>query len=702
VKPEAPVAAIASEGRNCWRRARARRVAFLVDGEAYFAAVAEAVERAERSVLILAWDIHSGVSLRRDGGPHELPTELGSLLRAVLDRRPALHVHVLDWNFAMLYALEREPLPRLRAAWRRHPRLHFQLDGDHPVGASHHQKIVVVDDAVAFVGGFDLALSRWDSRTHAAEEPRRRNQGGRPYGPFHDVQMMVDGEAARVLGELARERWRRATREILAAVEGEHDPWPPRVAPELWDVTVAIARTDPAWRGRPAVREVEALFVDMLSVARRSIYIEQQYLTSTRVADVLESRLRTAGCPEIVIVVPLHCSGWLEEATMGVLRRRLLERLRAADRFGRLHVFHPTVPGGPAVNVHDKVLIVDDVVLRVGSANMSNRSMGLDTECDLAIEAEDRPHVAAAIVRFRNDLVAEHLGVPADAVAGAIASHRSLAAAVEALRGDGRTLQPLGAQAPSWTDDLVPDALLIDPEGPLTPLDVVQEPLFGTITVRGRPPLLQGALVLLALSALVIGLRSEDVGDSISAVAEWAAPWRSSPITPLLVIGVFVTGGLLLVPVSAMVVVTVLALGPVRGAAYALLATLAAAAAAFAAGRLLRRRSPLWSVRSRTGRIAARLVRRALGAVSKGRLAAIAPLTAICLSAGAAEVSVSDFARRAIATLVPALAVVAVITDRLLATVRAPRTATVTGALFLLALLVLTGRWVLEQLHPHR
>jgi len=170
-------AAIAVEGRTCWRLARAGRVAFLVDGAAYFAAVAAAVERAERSILILGWDVHSGIRLRRDGRRRELPDALGDFLATLLSRRAALHANILAWDFAMIYALEREPLALFGRAWRKHPRLHFQLDANHPVGASHHQKVVVVDDAVAFVGGLDLAACRWDTSEHLAEDPRRVDPG---------------------------------------------------------------------------------------------------------------------------------------------------------------------------------------------------------------------------------------------------------------------------------------------------------------------------------------------------------------------------------------------------------------------------------------------------------------------------------------------------------------------------------------------
>src|SRR5690606_28780683 len=116
------------------------------------------------------------------------------------------------------------------------------------MGSSHHQKIVVVDDAIAFVGGLDMTTCRWDTSEHASSNPLRRDLSGKPYSPFHDVQAVVDGDAARALGELVRERWRRATdREPVPPCVGETDLWPSMVEPDITEVSVGIARTEPAY-----------------------------------------------------------------------------------------------------------------------------------------------------------------------------------------------------------------------------------------------------------------------------------------------------------------------------------------------------------------------------------------------------------------------------------------------------------------------
>ncbi len=203
---------ILKPGDNCWRIDHADQIAFLVDGADFFRAFREAVKRARRSVLIMAWDIDSRVKLIREDESDGLPVGLGDFLNAMVERNDQLEIHVLDWDFVMIFAPDREWLPLYKQNWNRHPRLHFCLDDRHPTGACHHQKIVVVDDQVAFAGGLDLTTGRWDTPEHLPCDPRRRDLETEPVPqPYHDIQMMVSGPAAAALGQLARERWFHAT-----------------------------------------------------------------------------------------------------------------------------------------------------------------------------------------------------------------------------------------------------------------------------------------------------------------------------------------------------------------------------------------------------------------------------------------------------------------------------------------------------------
>ena len=155
---------------------------------------------------------------------------------------------------------------------------------------------------------------------------------------------------------------------------------------------------------------------------------------------------------------------------MGRGRSRVLAHIRSADRYGRFRIYRPVTANGQPIYVHAKVMIVDDRVLKIGSSNLNNRSMGLDTECDLAVEAAsdqgtDRA-VAAGIRGLRNALLGEHLGVPPDEVARSHSRTGSLITTIEALRREaGRTLVPLDASAVEVVKPLS-DGELLDPERP--------------------------------------------------------------------------------------------------------------------------------------------------------------------------------------------------------------------------------------------
>ncbi len=122
-------------------------------------------------------------------------------------RRRHLRCYILIWDYAALYTLERDPFSRWKLGWRMPRRIKFGFDDHHPVGGSHHQKVIVVDDQLAFCGGIDLTSHRWDTCAHGSRS-LRGSSAGKPYEPYHEVQAMVTGPAAASLGVLARDRWR--------------------------------------------------------------------------------------------------------------------------------------------------------------------------------------------------------------------------------------------------------------------------------------------------------------------------------------------------------------------------------------------------------------------------------------------------------------------------------------------------------------
>ena len=132
-------------------------------------------------------------------------------------------------------------------------------------------------------------------------------------------------------------------------------------------------------------------------------------------------------------------------------------------------MYHPHTAGGTPIYCHAKILIADGEVLRLGSSNINNRSLRLDTECDLSIAPTDEGQ-RACIVAIRDGLLAEHLGLPVEQVAAAVAEHGSLIATIEALRvreGQGRkTLVPYEVPDLTAVETWLADNEVLDPEGP--------------------------------------------------------------------------------------------------------------------------------------------------------------------------------------------------------------------------------------------
>lgn len=447
---------ILQAGRNCWRIARAGRFSLLVDAESYYTTLAQAVRRAERSIALLAWDLDTRTPLVEHDPAHRTGS-LQEFFRELVLRRPELEIRILAWDFPMIFANVRDPKLVRREDPFKHERIHLQFDSIHPAGASHHQKIVCIDGKVCLSGGMDLAGGRWDTSDHHPNDPRRE------YPPSHDVQAMVDGDAAGALAEIVRDRWHRATGEFPVETASSGDPWPEDAAPDLIDVDVAISRTDPML----ACREVERLHLDLIAAARECLYLENQYLTSSLIVGALSRRLQEPDGPEVVIVLPLNNHGWVENHTLEVLRYRRVRALRAADRFGRLRICYPTVheDQDESIVVHSKITAVDDRLLRVGSSNLTARSMALDTECDLTIEAAD-DRQRRDIGRLRNRLLGEHLGLSPEEVAERLAKDCSVIELIDSCSSQRRCLRELPDEG--GATQILSDAL-IDPSQPLTP-----------------------------------------------------------------------------------------------------------------------------------------------------------------------------------------------------------------------------------------
>jgi phosphatidylserine/phosphatidylglycerophosphate/cardiolipin synthase-like enzyme/uncharacterized membrane protein YdjX (TVP38/TMEM64 family) len=684
-------------GKNCWRIENADRVGILIDTANYFEAFKQVCGKARRSLFILGWDFDRCERLgREDDSP-----ALEDFIYGLLEQQEDLHIYLLLWDFHLVYAAEREWFQAWKLRYNKHERLHVQFDGQHPPGGSQHQKLVVADDRAAFCGGIDLSRWRWDTSEHKADEPRRTDPDGDPYPPFHDAMLLVEGDVAAALGELTRARWEQsgAPEEPPALAPANGSLWPEGLEPLFEDQLLAIARTYPEFAGREAVEEVKQLFLDSIAAARDYIYIENQYFTSSLITDAIAGRLAEDNPPDVLLVLPRHTGGWLEQVTMDALRTDCLDRLREADRHGRLRVFYPEQPGLAAdecISVHCKLMIADDCFLHLGSANTSDRSLGLDSECDLALHNSDD----SAVSNLLNTFLAEHLDCEAGEVAEARKKAGALNAAVEQLRSDkGRSLLELERVDSSPAVELADDADLVDPAEPINPEYLVGRAIPKDDKRDGRRNLYLFLGLVLVLLALGAAWRW-------TPLSEWVDPERLAGILKwfdntttraVAVTAVFVLASLAMVPVSLLVVLSAILLGPWLGFGCAMLGAMLSGFLAFLGGQLMGGAVIERFEGSQIHRLSQSLSRRGIMAVAMVRLIPVAPYTVVNLVAGASHLRIGQFMIGSFIGLLPGIGALTLFSGTLYEAIMNPSAKTL-GVLGVVAVVVVAGALLMRRL----
>jgi len=458
-----------------WRYAKASRARVIIDADDYFEHMQQAMLKARRRILLIGWDFDTRIHLSKGrrwwqkGYRRTYPSRLGSFILWLARHRGGLEIRILKWSYGFAKFAGRGSMALDLLRWLPHRRIDFKFDTAHPVACCHHQKIVVIDDNFAVCGGIDMTTRRWDTRAHLEHDRRRTKPNGKLHGPWHDLTMVMEGEASGALEELGRDRWVRAGgKPLKPAQRTSGSAWPDDLVADFEDVEIGIARTRAPFRGTSKVHEIEQLFLRQIAGAKHFIYAENQYFASRTIAEAIAERLSEPDPPEIVIVHPPTADGWIESQAMDPARARLVAALRAMDDHDRFHLYVPYT-GDTPIYVHAKLLIVDDTVLRVGSANFNNRSLGLDSECDVFIDCT-RPgneKCCERIRQIRHSLLAEHCGLSEQQVPELIEKHGSMAGMIASLGVErGRTLRPFHPPALSELEIELADREMLDPEEP--------------------------------------------------------------------------------------------------------------------------------------------------------------------------------------------------------------------------------------------
>lgn len=425
--------------------AQATRLAVMIDTAALFSTLLDALREARETIWIIGWTFDPRTRL----APEDLPGQdsaIGKVLRDLAEERPDLRIRILVWNAAGLSHVVRRLQPALARTWFHSTTISVETDSTLPFGAAMHRKMVIIDDSLAFCPNDDISVNRWDDQAHEDRNRFRRLPSGRIGPPWHANHAVVEGPVAATLAGEARAMWRRATgEEVPAGTSRRDDLWPAGLTPLLRDTEVSLVRTDPL--GDESLQdEGLAHFLACIAEARHSLYVESTYLTSVRLRAALAERLKDPDGPEIVLITGRHAPAFLDRAVMDPPRRLFAEKLRQADRHGRLSILTPRSPGGRAIKVHSKLLIADDRLLRIGSHNMSNRSCGYDCELDIVAESAETDSLRG----LRHRMIAHFLAVAPEAVARAASATGTIGGAIRQLDPESRRLPDLSPHPPVW------------------------------------------------------------------------------------------------------------------------------------------------------------------------------------------------------------------------------------------------------------
>jgi phosphatidylserine/phosphatidylglycerophosphate/cardiolipin synthase-like enzyme len=367
----------------------------LVDGERAIAEICAALKQARSHVHLAGWHVTPAFAIERDGGS---PNTLRQLLAELAER---VDVRVLVWAGppAPVFEPKRADVKRIRDELTDGTRIRCLLDARERTMHCHHEKLVIVDDEVAFVGGIDLtSLSgdRWDGDEH----PARGRLG------WHDVATRLRGPAVADVAEHFRARGQDVASEPLP---------PPQPQPPQGGTTVQVLRTVPdhtyGFVPRGDFRILDA-YVRALKSAQRLIYLENQFLWSTEIAEILAAKLTDPPHPDfrLVLLLPARPNNGAD-TTRGQLGR-LIEAADGSDRLLAATISCRSGTRTHALYVHAKVGIVDDRWLTVGSANLNEHSLFNDTEMNVLTCDEQLAR------RTRLELWAEHLELPVEQVSG--------------------------------------------------------------------------------------------------------------------------------------------------------------------------------------------------------------------------------------------------------------------------------------------
>ncbi len=342
-------------------------VEVLIDGSAALPRIVEEVRNARSHVHVAGWHVSPYFGLTRGRERVELLALLAELAERV-------EVRVLLWAGSPLplFRPDRDDVEGVEHALTFGSKIRFAADSKERPMHCHHEKLVLVDDRVAFVGGIDLTSlegDRYDTPEHV----------GRGELGWHDAATRLRGPIVADVAAHFGLRWHEVTGEKLPERKppgraGEIEVQLVRTVPE--NVYTALPRGD--------FRILEA-YTRALRSAERLVYLENQFLWSSEIAEILQDKLARPPRDEfrLVLLLPADPNNGGDDT-----RGQLADLVECDDGAGRIVACTISALGelGPCpVYVHAKIGIVDDRWLTLGSANLNEHSLFNDSEVNVVV-----------------------------------------------------------------------------------------------------------------------------------------------------------------------------------------------------------------------------------------------------------------------------------------------------------------------------
>ena len=379
---------------------------FFTTSEDYFSVLAESLPRAKKQILIVGWSFDDRVVMNRGNG-HPHPS-IGDLLLEHAASHPEILIQLRIWDAPPVFGADQYLSQSFHKKALATENLDLQFIPSDSTFAARHEKYVLIDSAIAFLGGIDVTHDRWDSADHQADKPERTNPDEDSYIPYHDVQVAMSGPIVGALWNVALEDGL-----VEQIPQTTHALWPSGLPVDARDATISLARTrlDPDTE-KPSVTEISDSYLELIQQAKKRIYIENQYFSSTAVTDAIVERIHDEAGPEIIIIMAKELPEAFGRMTMGANSSMQLSRLLKEDTHEKVAFYSRVSSDDPdaTVKIHSKLMIVDSRFISLGSANISRRSFGMDSELNVIIDAEQCDNTRLA-QELETRLCAQHCGL---------------------------------------------------------------------------------------------------------------------------------------------------------------------------------------------------------------------------------------------------------------------------------------------------